>query len=128
MTAHSCPKALRLALLLLFLLSPRISLAQLSTGTVAGKLRDEDGQPVKAAAIVVSSELGFRAAVKTDPEGTFLLTLPYGNYQLSVEEGRSTAPSSVSIRACQFRWNHCKILRSLCASPLQGNLRSERNP
>jgi hypothetical protein len=97
MIAYSRSKALRLALLLLFL-SPRISLAQLSTGIVAGKLRDADGQPMKAAAITVSSELGFRAAVKTDPEGTFLLTLPYGNYQLSVEEGRSTAPSSVSIQ------------------------------
>jgi hypothetical protein len=98
MTAYSRPNALRLAVLLLFLLSARISFAQLSTGTVAGTLRDADGQPMKATAIMVSSELGFRAAVKTDPEGTFLLTLPYGNYQLSVEEGRSTAPSGVSIQ------------------------------
>jgi len=98
MTAYSRPNALRLAVLLLFLLSARISFAQLSTGTVAGTLRDADGQPMKATAIMVSSELGFRASMNTDADGAFRLTLPYGSYILSVEESRSTAPPGVPIQ------------------------------
>src|SRR5579862_3395750 len=99
MAAYSRPDALRLAVLkLAFLLSPRISFAQLSTGTVAGKLRDADGQMMKAIAIIVSSDLGFRAAVDTDAEGAFLLTLPYGSYQLAVQDGPSAVSSSVPIQ------------------------------
>jgi hypothetical protein len=85
------------ALMLAFLLSPRISLAQLSTGTVAGTLRDADGQMMKAIAIIVSSDLGFHATADTDAEGAFLLTLPYGSYQLAVQDGPSAVSSSVPI-------------------------------
>ena len=46
--------------------------------------------------IVVSSDLGFHATVKTDARGAFLLTLPYGRYELKVQNGRA-APSSIFI-------------------------------
>src|SRR5579872_2853383 len=97
MSACSRPNALRIALLLLAIFSSRISLAQMTTGSVAGRLRDAEGQAVNGASIVISSELGFRSVVKADAQGAFLLTLPYGRYQLKVQGGRASASPVVSI-------------------------------
>ena len=93
----ACPrsKTLRLVLLTLALFSPLLLLAQMGTGTVAGTLRDTEA-PLQGATVVVSSDLGFQATAKTDARGAFLLTLPYGRYELKVQNGR-TAPSWISI-------------------------------
>ena len=95
MSACPRPNALRLALLALALFSSPLLLAQISTGTVAGTLRDAEAA-MEGATIVISSDLGFHASVKTDTRGAFLLTLPYGRYELKVENGRA-APSSIFI-------------------------------
>ena len=96
----ACPrrprhKTLRLALLTLALFSPPLVLAQIGTGTVAGTLRDTEA-PLQGATINISSDLGLHATVKTDARGAFLLTLPYGRYELKVQNGRA-APSSIFI-------------------------------
>ena len=93
----ACPrsKTLRLALLTLALFSPQLLLAQIGTGTVAGTLRDTEA-PLEGATVVVSSDLGFQATAKTDARGAFLLTLPYGRYELKVQNGRA-APSSIFV-------------------------------
>ena len=46
---------------------------------------------------MISSDLGFRAAVDTDAEGGFLLTLPYGRYELAVRDRRHSISSTVAI-------------------------------
>jgi hypothetical protein len=89
------PKTLRLALLTLALFSSPLLLAQIGTGTVAGTLRDAEA-PLEGATILASSNLGLQATVKTDARGAFLLTLPYGRYELKVQNGRA-APSSIFI-------------------------------
>lgn len=95
MPARPRSKTLRLALLALALFSPPLLLAQIGTGTVAGMLRDTEA-PLDGVTIVVSSNLGFQATVKTDAHGAFLLTLPYGRYELKVQNGRA-APLSIFI-------------------------------
>lgn len=96
MTRAACPKIFRLASLLLVLVSARNSFAQITTGTISGTLRDTEGERVKAA-ILISSEPGFRIAIETDEQGGFILTLPYGRYDLSVQNQRGSAFSAVSI-------------------------------
>lgn len=117
------PNALRLVLLMLAIFSSRISLAQMTTGGVAGKLRDAEGQPVKAAAIAISSELGFRAIVKTDAQGAFLLTLPYGRYQLNVQDGRVSPSSTVSIDIEPLQNQNLNLMISA-----SGNLQVDAQP
>ena len=86
----------RLALLMLTVFCSETLLAQITTGTVIGDLRDAEGIPVQTA-ISISSELGFRAQVDTDAQGAFLLTLPYGRYELTVRDYRVSASSAVLI-------------------------------
>jgi hypothetical protein len=97
----ACPrrprnKTLRLALLTLAFFSSPLLLAQMSTGILTGTLRDAEA-PVEGAMIVITSDLGFQASVKTDARGTFLLTLPYGRYKLTMQNGRDSPSSPVSI-------------------------------
>ena len=89
-------KALRLALLTLTVLPSHASLAQIATGSITGKLHDAEREPVKAV-IVISSEPGFRAMVNTDAQGTFSLTLPYGRYEVTVQDRRASISPTVSI-------------------------------
>ena len=63
---------------------------------LTGTLRDAEA-PVEDATIVISSDLGFQASVKSDARGAFALTLPYGHYKLTVQNGRASAPSPISI-------------------------------
>ena len=72
------------------------SSGQISTGTVAGTLHDVEGEPVKAA-VMISSELGFRAMVNSDAHGEFVPTLPYGHYELRVQNRGVSTSSAVSI-------------------------------
>ena len=54
-------------------------LAQLTTGSIEGTLRDIDGHPLAGSAIVVNGATGFRAVIRTDWKGEFAITLPTGD-------------------------------------------------
>lgn len=71
--------------------------AQLTTGTIAGTVRDDDGTPVAAVTVVVSGVAGFQATTRTNSEGEFILTVPYGRYELSVEAPRVSQPFHATI-------------------------------
>ena len=47
--------------------------------------------------LIVSSELGFQAKVNTDAHGAFLLTLPYGAYELTAQDRRVSGSPRVNI-------------------------------
>jgi hypothetical protein len=71
----------KLALLVLAAF-PAILSGQLTTGVIAGLLRTADGQPAGGSQIVITGGAGFHAAIHTNAQGEFTLTLPYGLYQL----------------------------------------------
>jgi hypothetical protein len=54
----------------------------LTTGIVEGLLRTPDGHPAGGSPIVVTGGAGFHATIRTNAQGEFTLTLPYGRYQL----------------------------------------------
>jgi hypothetical protein len=83
-------------LILLALLWPQFSSAQISTGTLTGTLHDVEGEPSKAS-VMISSEMGFRAMVNSDGHGEFFLTLPYGHYELRVQTRGISTSSAVAI-------------------------------
>jgi hypothetical protein len=72
-------------LLTILVLVPGALLAQLTTGTIEGALRDSNGHPVAGSSIVVSGAAGFRTVVHPHSNGEFAMTLPYGRYRLSGE-------------------------------------------
>src|SRR5690242_8905097 len=86
----------RFALLLLAFFAARVSFAQITTGSIAGIILDAEGVPAQTL-LIVSSDLGFQAKVNTDAQGTFLLTLPYGHYELTVQHQRVSGTSALSI-------------------------------
>jgi hypothetical protein len=90
------PNTLRLVFVMLAFFWSHTSSGQISTGTVTGTLQDVEGEPVKAA-VMISSELGFRAMVNSDAHGEFFLTLPYGHYELLVQNPGVSTSSAVSI-------------------------------
>jgi hypothetical protein len=90
------PYALRLVLFMLAFLSSHASFAQIATGSVSGKLRDLEGEPMNAT-LLISGQPGFRASLDTDAQGTFALTLPYGRYELTVQNRDAFRSSVVSI-------------------------------
>ena len=77
-------RALVLALFL-FLASP--TMAQLTTGTISGTIRDESSLAVPGAAITVRNvDTGLLRVLSSDAEGGYeALNLPVGNYEVSVE-------------------------------------------
>src|SRR6202162_4859960 len=64
---------------------PGSLLAQLTTGSIEGTLRDMAGHPLAGATIVVNGATGFHAVIRTNPNGGFAITLPDGEYRLSGE-------------------------------------------
>lgn len=96
MPVRSHLDALGFALLLLTVFSSRLSFAQITTGTVLGTIRDAEGVGAQTL-LIVSSDLGFHAKVNTNAQGTFLLNLPYGHYELSVQDQRVSGSSALSI-------------------------------
>ena len=101
MSLSAPANAFRFVLLMLTFASSAISFAQIATGTLMGKLRDPERQPVKAA-IVISSSLGFRSSVDTDAQGAFLITLPYGRYDITVQTRDVTsAPIPMDVEPLQ---------------------------
>ena len=89
--------AVRFSLLLATLaLAPTALLAQLTTGTIEGTLRDADGRAVAHARILIISGAGLRIVINTTSRGEFAATLPYGRYHLSADaqnRGESFAAS-----------------------------------
>src|ERR1700693_4539432 len=74
---------------------PGSLLAQLTTGSIEGTLRDMAGHPLAGAAIVVNGATGFRAVIRTDWKGAFAITLPYGRYRLSGEVQQGAGSSAL---------------------------------
>src|SRR4029077_7957605 len=121
MSVYRRLSAFRLALLILTVLYPWILVAQIATGTIAGSIRDPEGVPVQTA-ITISSELGFRANADTDAHGTFLLTLPYGRYELTVQD-RVSPSSGVPIDIEPLQNREIKLIVDA-----SGKLRIETQP
>src|ERR1700688_4599701 len=65
-------------LLTILVLIPGAVLAQVTTGTIEGVLRDSNGHPLAGSSIVVSGAAGFHTVVHSNPNGEFSMTLPYG--------------------------------------------------
>ena len=63
----------------LTLLLPALLLAQLTTGFLEGTVPVPGGT-----AILITGGAGFRASVQTDASGHFAIALPYGRYEVSV--------------------------------------------
>src|ERR1700722_7087554 len=72
-------------LLTILVLVPGALLAQLTTGTIEGALRDSNGHPLAGSSINVSGANGFHTVVQSNSNGEFAMTLPYGRYRLSGE-------------------------------------------
>jgi hypothetical protein len=70
-------------LLTILVLVPRALLAQLTTVTIEGVLRDASGHPAAGSPIVVSGAAGFQTVVHSNSNGEFAMMLPYGRYRLS---------------------------------------------
>ncbi len=75
-------EALRLSLLATAALVP--ALAQLTTGTIEGTLRAPDGHAIGDAQVLVIGGAGLRGTARADATGAFAITVPYGQYELSV--------------------------------------------
>ncbi len=73
------------ALLAVALFLPGRASAQLTTGTVEGTVRTADGRALADVAITVSGGVGLRTVARSNLRGEFVMTLPYGGYQLSME-------------------------------------------
>src|SRR5690349_2959839 len=115
------PKTLRLLVLMVTLVSSEIASGQIATGTLMGKLRDPERQPVQAA-VVISSELGFRGSIETDEQGAFLFSLPYGRYNLIVHTRDVTSPA-VSVEVEPLQTNNISLIIDI-----SGNIRIESEP
>jgi hypothetical protein len=77
--------SLRGAWLAVALVLPGRAPAQLTTGTVEGTVRTADGRALADVAITVSGGAGLSNVVRSNLRGQFVVTLPYGGYQLSTE-------------------------------------------
>jgi hypothetical protein len=57
---------------------------QLTTGTIEGTLRAQDGRPVAGLPILITGGAGFRTEIRSNSNGEFTISLPYGRYRLSL--------------------------------------------
>ena len=91
------PKARLRLLLALVVLIPRALVAQLTTGTIEGTSFGIDGHPLPGALILITGGVGFRTVIHSNSRGEFVLTLPYGQYQLSGDLQKSVANSAATV-------------------------------
>jgi hypothetical protein len=65
----------------------------LTTGTIEGTLRGINGYPLAGSAIVVDGGAGFRTVIHLNSNGEFSMTIPFGQYRLSldVRDGAGTS-------------------------------------
>jgi hypothetical protein len=76
--------------------------AQSASGTVAGKVIDDQGRPVIGATVLVENKIsGYRHGVKTDAQGHYKLgNLPFNPYHLEVgAPGLSMAHQNLNVRS-----------------------------
>ena len=96
-SSHSLP-AVRLSLLLATVaFVPGSLLAQLTTGAIEGTLRATDGRPVADSPILIAGGAGFRTVIRSNANGEFAMTLPYGQYRLSGSIQQGAAPSGATV-------------------------------
>ena len=62
---------------------PGALLAQLTTGAIEGTLRATDGSRLAGESILITGGAGFGIVIRTNSNGEFSMTLPYGQYRLS---------------------------------------------
>ena len=122
MTARRRLTARGFALLLLTVFAAKSSFAQITTGNIAGIIRDAEGVPAQTS-LTVSSELGFQAKVNADAHGAFLLTLPYGRYELTVQDRRVSGSPPVIIDVEPLQNQEIKLVIDN-----SGKLRAETQP
>ena len=122
MFVHPRRTAIAFALLLLTVFVASRSFAQITTGSVAGIIRDAEGVPAQTS-LVVSSDLGFRAQVNTDAHGAFFLTLPYGRYALTLQDQRVSGSPPVKIDVKPLQNLEIKLIVGN-----SGNVRMEMQP
>lgn len=114
--------AVRLAFLLLTGFASRTLLGQITTGSIAGIIRDAEGVPVQTL-LVVSSELGFQAKLNTDAQGAFRLALPYGRYTFSVQNAHVSGSPAVTVDVEPLQNQEIKLIIDN-----SGSLRVETQP
>ena len=74
---------MRFRLVLVLLLMPVLSTAQLTTGIVEGVVHGAGGEPVKHLLLTAVDGNGFRIAMETNSDGRFTFSAPYGQYTVS---------------------------------------------
>jgi Carboxypeptidase regulatory-like domain/TonB dependent receptor len=76
-----------LCALVLVLAAARMGVAQQTTGTIAGRVLDDQGSAVPGATVTASNaETGFRRSAVSDAEGLYrLAAIPIGTYDVRVE-------------------------------------------
>ncbi len=89
--------------------------AQLTTGTVEGSVRTADGRALADVAITVSGGAGLRTVIRSNLHGQFVMTLPYGRYQLSMEfkPGASVVVAPLQTTRVDFVVDAAGALRSV---------------
>ena len=90
-----------LLVVILLLVKPVLSVAQVMEGELRLTVRDPDGRPVEARVELTGRNPEFKAAARTDPEGQARLQrLPPGIYSLTVERaGFARYEEAVEIRS-----------------------------
>lgn len=90
------------ALALICAALPLSAVAQSASGTVGGRVVDDQGRPVVGASVLVENKIsGYRHGVKTDAQGRFRLSnLPFNPYHLEVgAPGLSMAHQNLEVRS-----------------------------
>jgi hypothetical protein len=122
MSVHRRLTAVNVALLLLAVSAATNSSAQITTGSISGIIRDAEGVPVQTS-LIVSSDLGFQAKVNTDAHGAFLLTLPFGTYELTAQDCRLSGSPRVQIYIAPLQIQEIRLVIEN-----SGNLRIQIDP
>jgi hypothetical protein len=82
--------------------------AQLTTGLVAGVVRNAEGHAASHAAIFIAGAINFKAIIHTNSAGRFTLSLPYGRYLLS--SGGSMQGTGVALVVAPLQANSVDLL------------------
>ena len=89
MAKHTCfPVSVLICAVLLFLLAPRVALAQVTTGKIVGAVKDPSGAAVAGATVTITqTETAASSTVTTDAAGDYNATaLKIGTYTVSAQK------------------------------------------
>ena len=81
---------------------PAVALAQSASGTVSGRVVDDQGKAVPGATVFIENKItGYRHSVRTDAQGRYKLSnLPYNTYHLEVgAPGLNMAHQNLDVRS-----------------------------